>query len=148
MTDLPTTDLSAELSALSQAYLEQARRTDFGDPALLTKASQCLMMVLEQDPQNLDAMMGLAYVSAQAGLFERALQWLMMAQVIYPDERRLHLLAREIQNLSRQLPDADLSDARLLVHLVADIDFRAIPPAILRARAEALPDLTQKGLFL
>lgn len=145
MTTTQSVSLPEELYALSQAYLERAAHTDFQDPGLLQKASECLMMLLELEPGRLDAMMGLAYVSAQAGLFDRAKDLLLQAMHQHPGERRLTLLYQEVQRLAEQFPDATPQDGLLLENLVADIDFAKLPREFLRAQAEHLPELGSEG---
>jgi hypothetical protein len=132
-------ELTDSLFATAQDYLALARASDFSDAAALESAARCLMMVLELEPEHAEAIKGLAYVAAQTGLYEWALDLLAQAALLQPKDAGLAVLDKEIRQLAAASPERLPADRQLLRQLIAGIRFERIPRAWLVERAALLP---------
>lgn len=91
--------LAKECSLVAQGFLLEAQRQGFADKHPLKQASHYFLKALELHHRQIEAYLGLAFLSALVNQYDKAQQLLAQAKAINPEDARIGPLEHEITRL-------------------------------------------------
>lgn len=95
--------LSSECCNTANMCLEYARNENFQDKEILKKAAFYFSESIRLNTYNIDAYLGIAYLLSLTNEYNKALNILMQADSLKPNDIRIKILINEIQNTMKNI---------------------------------------------